>query len=216
MNERRSTKLWMIAIAVIAGTVLLGAALQDSTVVTPVKPKPEKLCPITFHLFPPTSLQNRFARDIEETNAKLAQDLVKWRTAKALLPGYEADRKTLAGSLTDAYANTYLAHPVLWDENGIAHTGWIEILAYLGTILPKAHYIHPQSVNVYLEYLPPDMQTRAYLVGKRSVNLGAYQPGDVDFLAMIRTVIAYSPYDDPMETGNELPIPHRKVCEPIY
>lgn len=216
MNERRSTKLWMIAIAVIAGTVLVGAALQDSTVVTPVKPKPEKLCPITFHLFPPTSLQNRFARDIEETNAKLAQDLVKWRTAKALLPGYEADRKTLAGSLTDAYANTYLAHPVLWDENAIAHTGWIEILAYLGTILPKAHYIHPQSVNVYLEYLPPDMQTRAYLVGKRSVNLGAYQPGDVDFLAMIRTVIAYSPYDDPMETGNELPIPHRKVCEPIY
>lgn len=216
MNEKKSTKLRMIAIAVIAGTVLAGAALQDPTVVTPVKPKPEKLCPITFHLFPSTSLQGRFARDIEDTNAQLAQDLVNWRTAKALMPGYEADMAKLIDSLEDTYAKTYLAHPVLWDESGIPHVGWELILEYLATVLHKATYIHPQSVNVYLEYLPPDMQTGAYLVGKRSVNLGTYQPGDVDFLAMIRTVIAYAPYDDPMEIGNELAIPHRKVCEPIY
>jgi hypothetical protein len=206
----------MVAIAVIAGTVLAGAALQDRAVVTPVKPKPEKLCPITFHLFPSTSLQDRFARDIESANAQLAKDLVEWRTAKALLPGYEADRKTLIGRLQDTYAKTYLAHPVLWDEGGIPHVGWEPILEYLGTVLRKAAYIQPQSVNVYLEYLPPDLQTGAYLVGKRSLNLGAYQPGDVDFLAMIRTVIAYAPDDDPMEIGNESAIPHRKVCEPIY
>ncbi len=33
---------------------------------------------------------------------------------------------------------------------------------------------------------------------------------------MIRTVVAYAPYDDPMEFGNETAIPHRKVCDPIY
>jgi len=215
MNERKSTKLWMVAIAVIAGAVLVGAALQESTVVTPVRPKPEKLSPITFHLFPSTPLQDRFAKDIERTNARLAQDLVDWRTAKALMTGYEADRKKLAAGLYDTYAGTYLAHPVLWDENGTAHTGWFEILTYLGTILPKAHFIHPQSVNVYLEYLPLSHQTDAYLAGK-PVILKGFTASDIDFLAMIKTVIAYSPYDAPLEMGNESPIPHRKICDPVY
>ena len=57
MNERRSSKLWAIAILVITGSVLAAAARQEGTVFAQVKPKPEKLCPITFHLDPPTSLQ---------------------------------------------------------------------------------------------------------------------------------------------------------------
>jgi hypothetical protein len=39
---------------------------------------------------------------------------------------------------------------------------------------------------------------------------------EIDFLASIRTVIAFAPYDDPMEIGNLVAIPHRKTCDPIY
>ncbi len=213
MNMRRSS--FLRGIAVISAGVLMAAAAGDPSAMAQTAPKPEKLCPISFHLFPSTSLQNRFARDTEKTNARLAQDLVDWRTAKALLPGYEEDRKKLAGSLADAYAGTYLERPVLWDENGAPHAGWIEILTYLGTVFAKAHYIHPQSVNVYLEYVPLENQTVDYMKAKL-VNLKGALPGDVDFLANIRTVLAYAPYDDPLLLGNESPIPHRKVCDPIY
>ena len=70
-------------------------------------------------------------------------------------------------------------------------------------------------MNVYLEYLPPENQTDAYLAS-RGVRLSGFKASDIDFLASIRTVIAYAPYDPPMDVRNESLIPHRKICEPIY
>jgi hypothetical protein len=216
MNEKMARNSWIVAIAAVALSVLALSALPGPRTMTPDKPQPQKICPITFHLDPVTTLQNRIARDTERTNAKLAQDLVEWRTAKALLPDYAREKAALVASLEDAYANTYLAHPVLWDETGTAHAGWGEILAYMATVYPKANYIHPQSVNAYLEYLPLANQTAEYLKTKLKVASLSFEPGEVDFLINIRTVIAYSPYDAPMEIGNESLIPHRKVCDPIY
>jgi hypothetical protein len=115
------------------------------------------------------------------------------------------------------FAKTYLDSPVLWEGGSIRGKGWNEIIRYLGeSVIPYTTYIHPQTVNVYLEYLPLSMRIEGYIVGKRTVNLRGFKPEDVDFLAMIRTVITYAPYDDPMEIGNERPIPHRTICDPIY
>jgi hypothetical protein len=216
MNERRSSKLWTIAILVIAGSVLAAAALQEGTGSAQVKPKPEKLCPITFHLDPTTSLQTRFARDVEETNAKLAQTLVDLRNN--LMPPKDWVRVDLSAACGKRFAGTYLANPVLWDEKGNPHTGWFEpdgILAYLEPIMRTATYIHPQTVNVYLEYLPLANQTGEFL-HKRGVVASGFEPEEIDFLVNIRTVIAYAPYDAPLEIGNAAPIPHRKICDPIY
>jgi len=221
MNKRRLSKLWTIAILVIAGSVLAAAARQEGTVFAQVKPKPEKLCPITFHLDPPTLLQAHFAAGIERTNAKLAQDLVSLRHDRAL--NDEKLRAGLAGEFEKAYAGTYLAFPVLWDETGVPHTGWYQVLTYLATVFPKATFIQPQTVNVYLEYLPLAARTSANLEKKLQVMMkkrGAtklwFDPGTIDFLATIRTVLAYAPYDDPLQLGNESPTPHQNLCDPIY
>jgi hypothetical protein len=221
---KRSKWLPGLAVAILAVGGLAGAALQEQTVVTPVRPEPEKICPISFHLFPTTSLQDRIAKDAEKTNAQLAQDLVDWRSAKAVLPGYETERQKLVKKLEDIYAGTYLHYPVLWDENGLPHEGWGAILAHLGTIYPKAHYIHPQSVNAYLEYLPKDGPPSAKdLAGRyagmmKTLGISTlwFDRDKADFLVNIRTVIAYAPHDGPLEIGNALPIPHRTICTLIY
>lgn len=214
MNTRKATKLWMISGAVVASVVLAGAALQDAPDLVLVRPKPEKLCPITFHLDPVTLLQARFARDIEHTNADLAVVLAMLRRTKSDPP---INIEGMVAEWRGKFAKTYLESPVLWDGERIRAKGWNEILSYLGTsVIPHTTYIHPQTVNVYLEYLPQTMRTEDYIVGKRFANIRDIKPEEIDFLAMIRTVIAYAPYDDPLEIGNERPIPHRTVCDPLY
>jgi hypothetical protein len=64
-------------------------------------------------------------------------------------------------------------------------------------------------------YLPLENQNDAYLTS-RAVKISGFKASDIDFLASIRTVIAYAPFDPPMEVRNESLIPHRKICEPIY
>jgi hypothetical protein len=219
MNEKKSTKLRMIAVAVVASGIL-AAASQAPVAFVSQGPKPGKICPITFILEPMTSLQETFARDTEEANANLAVILVELRKG-APIPG-------LAQRCAKEFALTYLAYPVLWTEagapvplrefDGKAYERWEKILDYLKTMVlgkAQATYVHPQSVRAYLEYLPLERQTASYMAAK-SVNLKGTPPGDVDFLVNIRTVLAYAPYDDPLIIGNESAIPHRKVCEPIY
>jgi hypothetical protein len=214
MDDKGITRIGMVVIVVVIGAVLAGATLQDRGGSVSVLPAPEKLCPITFHLYPVTSLQANFAADIEKTNATLAQMLVKLRTAS--LPDADA-KSTFVKALNDAFRGSYLAKPVLIDENRKPVFGWEAILTYLQTtIMPKAIYIHPQAVNVYLEYLPLDKQTPAHLKERLGVTDLKFNPNEVDFLATIRTVIAFAPFDPPMEIGNEDPIPHRKICDPIY
>lgn len=214
MNTTKSTKLWMTAVAVVASVVMAGAALQDAPDLQLISPKPEKLCPITFHLDPVTTLQARFARDIEHTNADFSVLLASFRTAIA---DKTLNLENMVSQCQARFGKTYLENPVLWEGGKIRSTGWSEIILYLAeSVIPHTTYIHPQTVNVYLEYLPLSMRIEGYLVGKRSVNLRGFKAEDIDFLAMIKTVIAYAPYDDPMEIGNERPIPHRTVCDPIY
>jgi hypothetical protein len=213
MSKERGLTIWGIAVVILALGGLAAATLQDAAVMRPVKPKPAKICPINFILDPVTTLQQHYAADIEKTNARLSQDFSFFRD--------EIIRKSLdfdafVARCQRTYQGTYLERPVLWGDDGNEYKGWDRISKYLASVIPHTTYIHPQGVNVYLEYLPPDMQTEDYLVNKRSVNLRGYRPDEVDFLAMIRTVIAYAPYDDPMEIGNEGPIPHRKICDPIY
>ena len=223
MNKKRSFRLWTVAIAVVA-VAALAAARQESVAISQKMPTPEKVCPITFHLDPVTSLQARFAADTEKTNAMLAQDLADWRNAKALMPGYEADRKSLAEKLEGVYAGTYLHHPALWDESGVRHSGWYEILTHLVTVFPKATFIQPQGVHVYLKYVALKSEDfKRYNSGLLSASgirtgeeLAKLLENEIDFLANIKTVLAYAPYDDPMIIGNDSPIPHRKVCDPIY
>lgn len=211
----------VIAVAVVAASVLAAAGPQ---IITPQRPKPEKLCPITFHLDPTTSLQRRFARDVEETNAKLAQTLVDLRNN--LMPTKDSVRVDLRAACGERFTGTYLANPVLWDESGKEHHGWDGpdgILAYLEPIVRTATYIHPQNVSVYMEYVPLTERTHENLAKKleaemkrRQVTKLWFDPGTIDFLATIRTVLAYAPYDDPMEIGNESPTPHQNLCDPIY
>jgi hypothetical protein len=219
MNERRSSKLWTIAILVITGSVLAAAALQDPTVFIPQRPKPEKICPITFHLDPVTTLQARFAADTERTNGKLATKLSEFRSSLPAHPPGEPDTKLwlahLADEYDDAFAKTYLKAPVLVGEDGLEYKGWHNILVYLSSVIPHTTYIVPQSVNVYLEYLPLGNQTTEYLL-KRGVRISGFKADEIDFLATIRTVLAYAPYDPPMEIRNEATVPHRKICDPIY
>lgn len=215
MNKKRSLRLW-VAAAITVGALAVVVAAQ----VTGMMPKPDKICPITFVLEPMTSLQQKFARDTEKANADLAVILVELRNGVPI--------PELAQRCAAEFALTYLAMPVLWTESGTsvppekypgkAYQRWEEILKYLKTmVLEKAQatYVNPQSVRVYLEYLPLEHQTADYLA-KKFVDLKGTPPGDVDFLANIRTVLAYAPYDDPLIIGNGAPIPHRKVCDPIY
>lgn len=178
----------------------------------PLKPKPEKLCPITFHLDPVTSLQRNFAAAIEKTNADLAKMLAEFRAL--LSHAKKEDLKSVlehfAGTCQSDFEGTYLKKPVLWGDDGKTYTGWGEITRYLGAIMPSTTYLAPQSAHVYLEYLP--IKSAKYAEWNQKSKDGK----EIDFLAFIRTVLAFAPYDDPMEIGNEAPIPHRKICDPIF
>jgi len=224
MKNERSLKLRVVAITIVAMAVFMVSAAEEQKPFAPMKPKPDKICPITFHLDPATSLQRNFAAHIERTNAILAQTLADLRLAvlgdAKNLPNY--NEKNWVLRFGDTFNPTYLKNPILWGDDGKLYKGWIEIIPYLAWIIPGTTYLTPQSVNVYLEYLPINSNLH------KMYNKGIYATptwdlkgpkdleGEIDFLASIRTVIAYAPYDDPMEIGNAAPIPHRKSCDPIY
>jgi hypothetical protein len=180
------------------------------------RPKPDKVCPITFHLDPVTTLQRNFAAHIEKTNAVLAQKLAGLRLAVLGTPRTPPDynEKIYAAKFHGSFKSTYLKDPFLRGDDGKFYKGWVEIVPYLAKIIPGTTFLTPQGVNVYLEYLPLAVQKSPELpLRLKGINV---HPEEIDFLAYIKTVIAYAPYDDPMEIGNAAPIPHRKICDPIY
>ena len=220
MKNGRSFKIWSVGAAVVALSLLAAAASWGQTAFVSQGPKPEKICPITFVLDPVTSLQQRFATDTEKANADLAGILVELRGDVSI--------PVLAQKCATLFTGTYLARPVLWTESGTRvppqgfpgkeYQFWEEVLGYLKSKVietDKAIYLHPQSVRVYLEYLPLEHQTDAYM-HEKFVELKGCPSNEIDFLANIRTVLAYAPYDDPLIIGNAAPVPHRKICEPIY
>lgn len=219
MNNGKSFKFLWAGIAIVAAGTLAAVASRGQVALVSQEPKPEKTRPITFHLDPTSSLQARLAADTEKTNGNLATRLSGFRESLPAHPPDSADRKLwlahLAGEYDGSFAGTYLAHPILLGEDGLEHRGWHSILEYLSTVIPGTTYIVPQYVNVYLEYLPLKNQNDAYLAS-RAVKISGSMASDIDFLASIRTVIAYAPFELPMEIRNESLIPHRKICEPIY
>ncbi len=180
------------------------------------RPRPEKVCPITFHLDPVTTLQRNFAAAIEKTNAVLAQKLAGLRLAilgtPKTPPNY--DEKTYVDKFRVAFKSTYLKDPVLRGDDRKLYKGWAEIVPYLAGIVPGTTFLAPQGVNVHLEYLPLEAQKSPELSRRlKGINVN---PEEIDFLAYITTVLAYAPNDDPMEIRNTAPIPHRKICDPIF
>ncbi len=216
MKNGKSIKFLAGAVAIVAAFVFVAAALQDPMPLSPSRPKPEKLCPITFHLDPETSLQKNFATHIEKTNTDLAKKLVEFRAllSHANKENLKSTLMDFAGACRKDFEGTYLKNPVLWGDDGKTYTGWGAIASYLGAIMPSTTYLAVQGVHVYLEYLP--IKSEKYMTFNRGMRDLGDLPNEIDFLASIRTVLAYAPNDDPMEIGNGAPIPHRKICDPIY
>jgi len=213
VKEPRSLKLWTIAVALIA----VGILAMGQVAYPPKGPRPKKISPITFHLEPVTTLQQHLSAGIEKTNADLALTLTELRQGTGPSPD----------AIRARFGRSYLADPIIWDEGGKPHTGWFErdgVLAYLGQLVKTSTFIQPQSVHVYLEYLPlrserfaqhnPGFDSPPPI--KTGAELKTFLESGVDFLINIRTVLAYAPYDDPPIIGNAEAIPHRFVCWPTY
>lgn len=208
MNTRKSLRLWMVG-----GTIIAMAALTAAQIAFhPGAPKPDKINPITFHLDPRSPLETGLAPKIEAANAELAKLLAELRSG----------RKPSAEEIKTRFGRTYLADPVLWDEGGKAHSGWFGpegVLDCLARLVWESSFIQPQSVNVYLEYLP--FKSAAFSKANPGLDLSKIDTVPhaieawseaIDFLVYIRTVLAYAPYDDPPIIGNKDAMGHRTLC----
>jgi hypothetical protein len=220
------------------GTVAAAALALAAALWTAPAPPPgqdyEKICPISFHLYPGTKLESSCAAKVEKDNARLSAILSAARTSEALEGYREAVRAVLAVEglppaeraarieglrrllgpwLADAakanpFAGTYLEHPKLTTETGVVVIGVEAVVTELARIVAVSTYVDAQSVRVELEYLPfgsPEYRTA-------QVKYPPAKPSDepVDMIAHITTVLAYAPHDDPVRIEGLLP--HRKVC----
>lgn len=208
MKVRMSVKLWLAGGAIVALAVLMAAQVAFP----PGAPKPEKISPITFHLDPRSPLETGLAPKIEAANAKLAMLLAELRSG----------RRPSDEEITSRFGSTYLANPILWDEGGKVHTGWFGregVLDCLARLARDSSFIQPQSVQVYLEYLP--FKSDAFKKANPRLELDKIKTiadaveawsGAIDFLVNIRTVLAYAPYDDAPIIGNAEALGHRTIC----
>jgi hypothetical protein len=220
---------------IIFGLFAIGAfgaiALQSPTAAPPAL---EKICPITFELYPGTLLEANYAAKIERDNAKLSTFLGEMRSAGTIKSGIKSwldkarrvqtDAAAMEGEvkalyslfkergLPNPFVGTYLADPSLTTESGETVTGMAAVLGELLRIIDNSTYISAQSVHVYLEYLPSNSQAFKEINAK-------YPParpelGPIDIIAHIKTVLAYAPKDAPVTIeGKE---PHRTICDPGY
>lgn len=226
MKNERSLKFWAVAFVAVATFALVATTLLISQGY-------EKICPITFGLYPGTLLETNYAAKIEKHNAKLSEFLSELRSNSKLsgsikewLGGIaKLDKSDDAGlkkrisdlhvnlkrdGYVDPFVDTYLAEPRLTTEQGVTVVGIPAVLAELGRIISNSTYVAAQSVYVYLQYLPVDSPEFS------SINTKYPQkPGEeLDIIAHIKTVLAYAPYDAPVTIEGTLP--HRKTCDPIY
>jgi hypothetical protein len=219
--------------AAAVAALALAAALWTSPAPSPGQDY-EKICPISFHLYPGTKLESSCAAKVEKDNAKLSAFLSAARTSEAL-EGYReavgavlavkglapAERAARIDGLSrllapwraefarvNPFAGTYLEHPKLTTETGAVVVGVEAVVAELARIVAVSTYVDAQSVRVDLEYLPfggPEYRMA-------QVKYPPAKPGDepVDMIAHITTVLAYAPHDDPVLIEGLLP--HRRVC----
>jgi|WetSurSiteA1Bulk_404760.scaffolds.fasta_scaffold16110_2 hypothetical protein len=221
MNKKMSFKLRAVA------ALAMGAlAVMVTAQVTRTIPKPEKICPITFQLYPDTPLEKNFAAKIERDNAVLSTFLGELRS----MPGLLADVKSWIANpsrtpdpinefygllktknAANPFPGTYLAEPSLTKENGETVTGLPAVIGELVRIVENSTYIDAQSVQVYLQYLPSN--STEYMDINRA-HPDASRKGPIDIIAHIHTVLAYAPHDDPVRISGTQG--HRTVCDPGY
>ena len=226
MNKKMSLKPWAVA-ALATGALAVMVTAQ----VTRMMPKPEKICPITFQLYPGTPLEKNFAAKIEKDNAVLSTFLGELRSAEGLLPwvkdwanrNIKAATSQMAGAVKELHGHlsskqianpfrgTYLEDPSLTKENGETVTGLPAVIGELVRIVEGSTYIDAQSVRVYLQYLPSNSTEYADI---NKAHPDTYKKGPIDIIAHIHTVLAYAPYDDPVSISGK--DGHRTVCDPGY
>ncbi|NTV79946.1 MAG: hypothetical protein HGA24_00775 [Candidatus Aminicenantes bacterium] len=193
----------------------------------------EKICPITFRLYPGTKLESGCAARIEKDNVTLSGFLSELRMTEGLMKY----RATVGTILADArlspaqreqalqsvapmvaswlkhrpggnpFLGTYLEVPRLTTETGVIVEGLDAVIVELARIVASSTYVDAQSVHVGLEYLP--FGSPGYVDAQ--VKYPA-KPGEepVDIIAHVSTILAYAPYDDPVRIAGALP--HRRVC----
>lgn len=191
----------------------------------------EKICPITFRLYPGTKLETSCAARVERDNVRLSAFLSELRTDEGLTPYREEARAILADSKLSTkeklqalgakasmvatwikkrpnpFLGTYLEDPKLTTETGTRVEGLEAVVAELARIVASSTYVDAQSVRVELEYLPHGSPEYLSAQDRYGANR---EKGPVDMIAHIKTVLAYAPYDDPVRIEGKLP--HRYVC----
>jgi hypothetical protein len=211
-NERMLKTAGIVCAA--AAAVVFAASLTSSP-----RGDFEKVRPFSMELCPSSDLVKNCAAKVEGDNVKLAQFLTDFRSAvaafnkkrEAAQPEVERAFKAIDWwnsyvKTVNPFTGTYLQSPKLTTENGTTLVVWEEILNKLAEIIGNSTYVDAQSVHVCLEYLP---------YGSAKFKTYNTSAEDVDFVAHIKTVLAYAPEDAPVTMEGELR--HRKTCvyEPL-
>jgi hypothetical protein len=229
MKNGKPIKLWAVALLASASAILLASSLLISQ-------DYEKVCPITFRLYPGTWLETSCAARVEKDNVKLSGFLSALRTNKILRDiGFNAWRDKVKAILAEKasegekalrlkdmsrdlfgmldksetenpFSGTYLEDPKLTTEGGVTVVGIAAVVVELDRIVSASTYVDAQSVHVELEYLP--IKTTGYFDAQKK--FGTTPDNEVDMIAHIKTVLAYAPKDAPATIEGLLP--HRKVC----
>ena len=230
MKNGKPIKLWTVVLLASAAAILLASSLL-------VSQDYEKICPISFGLYPGTKLESSCAARIEQDNVKLSGFLSDLRTNKILRgSGFNewrdkvkeiiADKtserekalplKNMSRDLFDIlersktvnpFSGTYMEHPKLSTEEGITVVGIAAVVVELDRIVSVSTYVDAQSVHVELEYLP--YKSDKYMAANNIYGTKNGEP-PVDMIAHIKTVLAYAPKDAPVKIEGLLP--HRTIC----
>jgi hypothetical protein len=188
MKNKRSFKFPALVVTIITVMIFAAAALQAQ------KTGFDKICPISFELSPSSILTTNCAAKVESDNAMLAIWLAQQRQKTGIIrvPIYGSEKVTKASSTVD-FDVTYLKNPTLRLADGKEFIGWDDIIPVLTGpkgIIQNSTYIDVQSVHVDLEYVKGD--------------------DNIDFIAHVKTVLAYAPYDDPVTIQGVLC--HQRIC----
>lgn len=206
MRNVRSLRFWGIFLAIAAVAVFAAAALEPGAQVSPrgplqpLRPGIDKIRPIAFEIGQDSALTKKCAAKVESDNAMLATMLAEMRLDIAA--GKAFDRAAWERRM----ATTYLKDPVITTEDGQPHPGWANVFDVLTGIVGRSTYIDAQSVHVSLEYLAYKSPEYIRFNGQTAPALA----DEIDFVAHIKTVLAYAPNDDPVRIEGALR--HSKVC----
>ncbi len=207
VKSERSIKFWGVAVAIVAIAVFAASGFQGRRF------RFEKVSPISFVFSQDSDLVKNCAAKVEQDNSKLSKFLSDLRGAvqTATKERKSFDPAAWAKAHPNPFAGTYLDKMTLTTEDGTTLTLWEDIVAALTVVINKSTYIDAQSVHVKLEYLV--YKSPRYI--KENGNTAPALLDEFDFIAHIKTVLAYAPQDDPLTAEGELR--HRKTCvyEPV-